>query len=200
MDTPARTPSPATTALPRAVTVLIARRVLPAAVAEFEAAMQGMLAAAEHFPGHLGGQVVSPQEVGDAAEPLLYHVVFAFDTEAHLAAWQESSERAHWLEQVLPHTVGTQQLHRVSGLDYWFAAPNSTTRAAPPRWKVATVTWLGIFPTVLFLFLTVAPLLADWWLAPRVAVITVLVVLLMTWVVAPRLTRWLHPWLHASSK
>ena len=200
MDTPARTPSPATTALPRAVTVLIARRVLPAAVAEFEAAMQGMLAAAEHFPGHLGGQVVSPQEVGDAAEPLLYHVVFAFDNEAHLAAWQESAERAHWLEQVLPHTVGTQQLHRVSGLDYWFAAPNSTTRAAPPRWKVATVTWLGIFPTVLFLFLTVAPLLADWWLAPRVAVITVLVVLLMTWVVAPRLTRWLHPWLHASSK
>ena len=159
--------------------------------------MQGMLAAAEHFPGHLGGQVVSPQEVGDAAEPLLYHVVFAFDNEAHLAAWQESAERAHWLEQVLPHTVGTQQLHRVSGLDYWFAAPNSTTRAAPPRWKVATVTWLGIFPTVLFLFLTVAPLLADWWLAPRVAVITVLVVLLMTWVVAPRLTRWLHPWLHA---
>ena len=200
MDTPARTPSPATTALPRAVTVLIARRVLPAAVPEFEAAMQGMLAAAEHFPGHLGGQVVSPQEVGDAAEPLLYHVVFAFDNEAHLAAWQESAERAHWLEQVLPHTVGTQQLHRVSGLDYWFAAPNSTTRAAPPRWKVATVTWLGIFPTVLFLFLTVAPLLADWWLAPRVAVITVLVVLLMTWVVAPRLTRWLHPWLHASSK
>lgn len=198
MDTPTRTPSPATTALPRAVTVLIARRVLPAAVPEFEAAMQGMLAAAEHFPGHLGGQVVSPQEVGDAAEPLLYHVVFAFDNEAHLAAWQKSSERAHWLEQVLPHTVGTQQLHRVSGLDYWFAAPNSTTRAAPPRWKVATVTWLGIFPTVLFLFLTVAPLLADWWLAPRVAVITVLVVVLMTWVVAPRLTRWLHPWLHAS--
>ncbi|MBP6558997.1 MAG: hypothetical protein KA212_01740 [Burkholderiaceae bacterium] len=200
MVTPARTPSLATPAPPRAVTVLIARRVLPAAVAEFEAAMQGMLAAAEHFPGHLGGQVVSPQEVGDAAEPLLYHVVFAFDNEAHLAAWQESAERAHWLEQVLPHTVGTQQLHRVSGLDYWFAAPNSTTRAAPPRWKVATVTWLGIFPTVLFLFLTVAPLLADWWLAPRVAVITVLVVLLMTWVVAPRLTRWLHPWLHASSK
>ena len=41
---------------------------------------------------------------------------------------------------------------------------------------------------------------AGAFLAPRVAVITVLVVLLMTWVVAPRLTRWLHPWLHASSK
>ena len=98
---------------------------------------------------------------------------------------------------MLPHTVGPQQLHRVTGLDYWFAAPNSTTRPAPPRWKVATVTWLGIFPTVLMLFLTIAPLMENWYLVPRVMVITVLVVLIMTWVVAPRLTRWLHPWLHA---
>ncbi|MFC4623216.1 antibiotic biosynthesis monooxygenase [Comamonas nitrativorans] len=198
MDNASRIPSPARAAAPpRAVTVLIARRVRPAAVAAFEAAMLGMLAAAEGFPGHLGGQLVPPQEAGDAAEPLLYHVVFAFDNEAHLAAWQDSAERAQWLQQVLPHTVGTQQLHRVAGLDYWFAAPDSTTRAAPPRWKVAVVTWLGIFPTVLLLFLTVAPLLADWPLVPRVLVITLLVVVIMTWGVAPRLTRWLHPWLHA---
>ena len=116
-----------------------------------------------------------------------------------MAAWQNSAERAHWLAQVLPHTVGAQQLHRVTGLDYWFAAPNSTTRPAPPRWKVATVTWMGIFPTVLMLFLTIAPLMESWYLVPRVMVITVLVVLIMTWVVAPRLTRWLHPWLHAKS-
>ena len=38
---------------------------------------------------------------------------------------------------------------------------------------------------------------ADWPLVPRTMVITVLVVVLMTWVVAPRLTRWLAGWLHA---
>ena len=160
MDTPtparAPAPPPAADASRRVATVLIARRVAPASVAAFEAAMQGMLAAAEGFAGHLGGQLMRPEDSGtdgedradgDPAEPLLYHVVFAFDSEAHLAAWQASPERA-------------QQLHRVTGLDYWFATPHSTTRPAPPRWKVATVTWLGIFPTVLLLFLTVAPLLA----------------------------------------
>ncbi len=192
-------PAAAAATPPRAVTVLIARRVLPTAVAGFEAAMRGMLAAAQDFPGHLGGQVVPPDEAGDSEEPLLYHVVFAFDTEAHLAAWQSSPERVHWLQQVLPHTVGPQQLQRVTGLDYWFTAPDSTTRAAPPRWKVACVTWLGIFPTVLLLFLTVAPPLAHWHVVPRVMVITVLVVVIMTWGVAPRLTRWLHPWLHAKT-
>ena len=195
-------PAPASSsaaAAPRAVTVLIARWVAPQSVAAFEAAMQAMLATAAHFPGHLGGQIAPPEADSqrDSTEPLLYHVVFAFDNEAHLAAWQHSAERAHCLEQVLPHTVGSQQLRRVTGLDYWFAAPNSTSKPAPARWRVATVTWLGIFPTVLLLFLTVAPLMADWYLVPRVFVITVLVVVLMTWVVAPRLTRWLHGWLHS---
>ena len=196
MDAPSN--ANASAELPRrAVTVLITRRVAPASRAAFETGMQGMLAAAEGFEGHLGGQLVPPEEAGNGTEPLLYHVVFAFDSEAHLAAWQSSPERAHWLAQVAPHTVGAQQLRRVSGFDYWFARPGATTRAAPPRWKVAVVTWLGIFPTVLLLFLTVAPLLEHWLLVPRVMVITALVVVLMTWVVAPRLTRWLDPWLHA---
>lgn len=194
----------------RAVTVLVTRRVSPRDAAGFEAAMDGMLAAARQFPGHLGGQMVRPGEAsrGDepqhhqpqpaVGEPLLYHVVFAFDNEAHLAAWQQSPERQHWLQQVAPHTLGDQEMRRVSGLDYWFAPAGSTTRKPPPKWKVAVVTWLGIFPTVLALFLTVAPLLASWPLVPRILVITALVVLIMTWVVAPRLTRWLAGWLHAT--
>ena len=188
------TPSPANP--PRAVTALITRRVAPASAAGFEAAMAGMMAAAEHFPGHLGGQLVRPGDPGSGDEPMLYHVVFAFDCEAHLAAWESSPERAHWLKQVQPHTIGEER-HRVSGLDYWFLpGAAGAAKAPPPRWKVAVVTWLGIFPTVLFLFLTVAPLLADWPLVPRTMVITVLVVVIMTWLVAPRLTRWLAGWLH----
>jgi uncharacterized protein len=41
-----------------------------------------------------------------------------------------------------------------------------------------------------------ADLLAPWPLLPRVMLITGLVVVLMTWLIAPRLTRWLRPWLH----
>lgn len=182
----------------RAVTVLVTRRVSPQAVAGFEAAMDGMLAAARQFPGHLGGQIVRPGEAGSGDEPLLYHVVFAFDSETSLADWQASFERQHWLEKVAPHTVGAQEMRRVSGLDYWFAQAGSTARTPPPRWKVALVTWLGIFPTVLLLFLTVAPWLASWPLVPRIMVITALVVLIMTWGVAPYLTRCLAGWLHAN--
>ncbi|TYC54428.1 hypothetical protein ETQ85_18880 [Zoogloea oleivorans] len=60
-------------------------------------------------------------------------------------------------------------------------------------------TWLGISPTVYLLFLLLADVLAPWPLLPRIMVLTVLVVAVMTWLVAPRLTRLLKPWLYPSS-
>ena len=169
--------------------------------AAFERLMGEMMAAARGFAGHLGGQLVRPgsQEAGDEAssEPRVYHVVFAFDSEAHLRAWQQSPARRLGLAAIDPLTDGPQQVRQMSGLAHWFVEPKGPPVPPPPRWKVAVVTWLGIFPTVLALFLTVVPLMADWPLVPRVLVVTVLVVLIMTWGVAPRLTRWLRPWLHA---
>lgn len=190
---PADTPS-------RAVTVLITRRVAPADAENFETAMAGMMLAAKGFAGHLGGQLVRPGEPGSGNEPMLYHVVFAFDNEAHLSAWQQSPERTEWLGRVGRHTIGDQEMRVVSGLDYWFAPAGATTKAPPPKWKVAVVTWLGIFPTVLLLFVTVFPLLSSWHLVPRTMLVTALVVLIMTWGVAPRLTRWMAGWLHATPK
>jgi len=81
---------------------------------------------------------------------------------------------------------------------HWFMT--GTRQTPPPRWKVAITTWLGIFPTVLLLFTLLGDTLAPWPLVPRVMVLTMLVVLIMTWVVAPQLTRVLKPWLHAGHK
>lgn len=165
--------------------------------------MTQMIVAAQAFPGHLGAHLVRPGEDGTAAagdEPRLFHVIFAFDSDEHLRAWQDSPARAHGLAAIQPHTEGQQQMRQFTGLAHWFAEPKGPPQSPPPRWKVAVVTWLGIFPTVLLLFLTVVPLMADWPLVPRTMVVTVLVVLIMTWGVAPQLTRWLRPWLHPAAR
>ena len=180
-----------------ALTVLVTRRVKPGHEADFERVMADVMSAARGFAGHLGGQLVRPAESGASEGPEgLYHVVFAFDTAEHLAAWQRSDSRRRILEALRPHTRGESEVRQVSGLAHWFAEPTGPSQPPPPRWKVAVVTWLGIFPTVLLLFVTVVPWLAAWPLVPRTMVVTALVVLIMTWVVAPRLTRWLRPWLH----
>jgi hypothetical protein len=59
------------------------------------------------------------------------------------------------------------------------------------------MSWLGIFPTVLVLFLLLGDILGQWPLVPRVMTLTGLVVLIMTWIVAPQLNRLMKPWLHA---
>lgn len=182
-----------------AVTVLITRRVKAGHETAFEKSMNDMTAAASTFAGYLGGQLVRPDDEGSGDEVNLYHVVFAFDSPEHLQAWQTSPTRSLGLAAITPHIEGQTQ-HQVSGLGHWFAAPVGPKQAPPPRWKVAVVTWLGICPTVYALFLTLAPLLADWPLLPRVMLITMLVVLLMTWLVAPRLTSWLKPFLYPPAR
>jgi len=176
---------------PTAVTVLVTRRIKPGHEEAFESLMGNMMAAAKEFTGHLGSQLVKPT----AEEPGLYQVVFAFDSEPHLEAWQSSPARALGLAAIDPLTEGPAQMRQVIGMAHWFMT--GTQHAPPPRWKVAITTWLGIFPTVLVLFLLIGDILAQWPLVPRVMTLTGLVVLVMTWIVAPQLTRLLKPWLHA---
>lgn len=178
-----------------AETVLITRRVKAGHEAGFEQASADITAAASAFPGYLGGQLVRPDVEGSGEDSALYHVVFAFDTTEHLQGWQQSPTRSLALAAIAPHIEG-QTLRQVSGLGHWFNAPVGPKQNPPPRWKVAVVTWLGICPTVYVLFLLLGPLLAPWPLLPRVMLLTALVVLIMTWLVAPQLTQLLKPWLY----
>lgn len=174
-----------------AVTVLVTRRIKPSHEKDFENVMGNMMAAAKEFQGHLGSQLIKPSE----EEPGLYHVVFAFDSDDHLQTWQASPARALGLAAIDPLTEGQAQMRQMIGMAHWFMTTGHAS--PPPRWKVATVTWLGIFPTVLMLFTLLGDLLAPWPLVPRVMLLTMLVVLIMTWLVAPQLTKLLKPWLHS---
>lgn len=178
--------------------VLVSRRAKPGHELELEKTWTELSQVAASFPGYLGGQLMRPGEAGQGADDRLYHMVFAFDSPEHLRAWQTSPARALGIKALAPHVEGHEAVRTLSGVDHWFT-PRQTVSTPPPRWKVAVVTWLGIYPTVLFLFVTVAPWLDAWPLPLRTAVITCLVVVLMTWLVAPALTRWLRPWLMAGS-
>lgn len=131
--------------LPAAVTVLVSRRIQPGRSTKFEALMHKMMLVAHDFPGHLGGQFVKPTDT----EPDLYHVVFAFDTDEHLQHWQNSPARSLGLAALEPLTDGPTQTRQVIGMAHWFMT--TMAHQPPPRWRMAVVTWLGIFSTVLLL-------------------------------------------------
>lgn len=176
------------------VTVMISRRVRPGRGPEFERLMTDMRAMAATFPGHMGGFLIPPEQ-GEAG---CWRVLFAFDTPAHLQGWTGSAERQRWLRRIAELTYGEDTATRVlSGLETWFALPAARTKAPPPRWKMALITWSGIFPLVWLSSHTVWPLLHP----PLPVLATTLVATgaitaAMTWLVMPTFVRLFAGWLY----
>jgi uncharacterized protein len=173
---------------PEPVTVTVARRVAPGREAEFEDFSSALTRAATTFPGFLGAGMLRPGHVG---EP--WHVVFRFDSIANLRGWEVSPERAELLAAG-EEFVHSTDVHRVTGLETWFALP-SRTAPAPPRWKMFAVSVIGIYVLQLVFNLALQPLALP--MAVRVALVAVAVTALMTWLVMPHAARLLQDWLYA---
>ena len=174
------------------LTVVVTWRVRQGGEPEFEAWRREISAAALKFPGHMGIDVILP-----GTTPGEYVVVFRFDTYQHLRAWQESDIRRELLKKAEPFRESEPSYHLESGLEYWFAPPGIP--ASPPRWKMAIVTVLGVWPVSMLVSWLLKPLIAD--LSPllQALVVAVGIVILLTWGVMPVLVRILGPWLHHRS-
>ena len=174
------------------VTVFITRQPRRGMESQFEDWLRGVLDEASGFPGHEATSVLRP---ADPAHPE-YVLIVRFRTYADLKRWYESDERARWIEKVEPISEKQPQFIEQTGLETWFTVPGRRNPLPPPRRKMAFVTLVAIYPLVLLSVYAVNPVL-DWMPVPaRVLVTSAVLVVLMTWVVMPWLTRRAYPWLY----
>ena len=176
------------------VTLIFKRRVRPGRQTEFEAWISGVTRAALDFPGHLGAAIIRPTPQA----PAEYTIIFRFDTYASARGWEESEVRAGWVERVRPLTEGEAEIQRVSGLEFWFTPPAGA--APPPRWKMAVVSFLALWPLNILVNLALGWLIAGWPVPLRALIIVGLLVPVMTYVVMPQVTRLLAFWLYPPIK
>lgn len=169
---------------------IVYRRPRPGCEAAYEALVSAMFDDARRFPGYLAAEMIPPSQAGEE-----YQILQRFASAADLARWSASPERAQWMEKLSQVADGDPEYRLLHGLDAWFGPAAVPVHAPPKRWRLTVVSWLGIFPTVSLLLTYVSPLLEALPFLPRVALITALVVLLMSYVIMPRLTRWLAWWL-----
>lgn len=169
------------------VTVVVTWNIRPGRERDFEAWRHEIAAAALEFPGHMGIDVIRPK--GGSNE---YGVIFRFDTEEHLRAWQSSDIRRDLLKKSEPLRESEPAYRRESGLEFWFESPGSP----PPRWKMAVVTVLGVWPVSILIPWLLSPLIAGFPLPLKALLVSVGIVILLTWAVMPILVRILRPWLH----
>ncbi len=64
-----------------------------------------------------------------------------------------------------------------------------------PRWKIAVVTWLGIYPSLVLILTLVRPLIARLPFLIETLALTLVLVPLMTFAVMPLLMGWFGGWL-----
>lgn len=176
-------------ATPEAVKIVLERRVRPGAHRGFEKWLESLLAQAATFPGLQGSSVLSAKDD--------YFILLRFASHADLERWQRSPEVLELLAAAATLATSGGAGHVRTGLETWFMLPGHRTPAvAPPRWKMALVTWCALLPQVIVLALVMPPSIpfpAD------AAVSTAIPVALLTWVVMPRLVRLLHRWLYGEA-
>jgi uncharacterized protein len=151
-----------------------------------------ILNAVSRSPGYLGREVFP---AAGAGKP--YRVIVRFQTAGDLQNWLESAERRLFIEQIQDALTTGDQVRVQAGIDVWFTSPDAPLRPKP--YKQFLLTAAAIYPLTLIVPRLLAPLLSavPFLAQPLIAnlFVTAIVVALMTWVVMPRLTGWLHDWL-----
>jgi len=173
------------------VHVAITRRVKPGQEQEFQVALKELFARSLAQSGVHGAALIVPPPGSGSAE---YGIIRSFASAAERDAFYASALYAEWKKRVAPLSEGEPQTRELHGLEAFFRGNNS---APPPRWKMAIATYLGVVPTIMTLALTLGPCIRSWNFVLNNLVFNACVVVLLTWVVMPLITRALQGWLQA---
>lgn len=189
------------------ITVSIRREVDPTRITEATAWVQTGVNLANTYPGFLGSGWVRQDP-----DSHVWHMLYRFESEQSLDAWEQSPER-EWWRSTGDGLVISERVKRRTGIEGWFDEPATgsitiphpsgdgtttvTVVRTPPRWKQATAIWLGFFPVNLAFSYATNPIpgwgTLDIWL--RVLATTLVLTPIMAYWVLPWVTRMLRPWL-----
>ncbi len=167
--------------------IAITRKVRPGKEAEFEELTGQFMQHSLGEAGMAGVHFLKPPPGSGNRE---YGILRSFDNEAAQESFSNSALLAEWVQRVEPLVIGQPELRTLQGLEAFFRGDTP-----PPRWKMALVTWLGVFPCVFIWAKLLSPRLAFLHPILITAVVVAVVVVTLTWGVMPLLTRLFAGWL-----
>ena len=177
---------------PAPTKLVIERRARPGAEAALRVWAERFVNAASGSYGHEGGSVFSANGSGS------YIILLRFSSAAALDGWTQSADYQQFLKDADDVSTAGERAQVRSGLDTWFTLPDMPAPVKPPpRWKMAVVTWLALFPMVIALSYLFAPVGLPFLI--EAAASTMIPVVMLTWVLMPWLTRALYRWLYKGS-
>jgi uncharacterized protein len=170
-----------------AVHVAITRKIKPGFERAFEESLRHFFRDSLECPGVLGVHLLSPPPGSDARE---YGILRTFADERERDAFYRSEPFDKWQKHVAQLAEGDRSVRELHGLEAWFR-----TAAPPARWKMALLTWLGVWPTSLVVGTLLGARLAELPALVSSGIVAAVIVVCLTWIVMPLLVRLFHFWL-----
>ena len=176
------------------VAVLTLRNVKRGYEERFEAALHDFIAESFGAEGQLGVHVIRPAPGSGSRE---YGIVRRFSSPQARDRFYQSALFKNWEERVAQMTEGGPVRQELTGLEAWFTLPGQRAVIPPPRWKMAVVTVLGVYPVSIMVPRLLHPMIGELHPLLQGFLIAVGIVVVLTWAVMPVLVRILKPWLRA---
>ena len=190
------TPDASEATTPEEVTVVWSRRAKPGCQADLEDVINRLAKAMSSAAGYEGVVSLRPQP---GHQPI-YTMVAHFASQADLDAWVSSEIRGRLYAEAEAVSVGGLNVQEAAGLEGWFQMPGQPLVVPPPRYKMAIITWIAIFPLLVLANLIATPLLSHVSPVLRLIPVSIVLIALMTWVVMPQMTKWFRFWLYRQAR
>ena len=186
------------------VTVIVKRIAKKDKINEFEEWLSRISKEFSNQDGSMGIDIIRPTNSNKTKSE--YVIIFRFNTYDNLEKWEKSAIRNEWLQKSWELSEAHYDVQKLTGLEFWFTPylkDESSSRVPinpPPRYKMVIVT----IPVISILLLTLVPqirVLTEMLSIPYViglVIAIIILVLLMTYVIMPLLTKLLRSWLYKS--
>jgi len=174
---------------PNEVTQVVRRNILQGHESDYDAWLRRFITALQAAPGYLSTTVIVPSE-----NPSMRYILHRFTDTASMEAWEGSETRSKLLKEV--NKYSSPYYEKATGLETWFAIPGMHAVTAPPRWKMALVTFLAAYLLSFFANLTLNPILVTTSLPVSNLIITLILVIGLTYFLMPAFSRLLRRWLY----
>jgi antibiotic biosynthesis monooxygenase (ABM) superfamily enzyme len=169
------------------VHVAIMRVVRPGREREFERLIEQFFEDAARQPGVCGAYLIRPFAGVSSRE---YGILRTFARAEDRERFYASDLYRKWNEAVAPLVEGEPQRQELHGMEAFFQGGSP----APPRWKMALLTWIGVNFAV-YAFANGVPAVVQLPRLVNLMVVDALVVTALTWVLMPLLTKMFRGWL-----
>ncbi len=172
------------------VSTVVVQRVPSDRVPRFLECQRALIGAAKGFSGYQSTELIPPSE--DRQEEWV--AILHFDDRPSLDRWLDSPVRAEWVKK-LRDEIGDFELKTLpSGFGIWFAGlATGRDCPPPPSWKIAMTVLLGLYPTVMLLYVLSGSYVKPLGLAAGMLISNTLSVAIGQWVTMPILTNVLRP-------